>query len=436
MPAPRITARSRREFARLFAVGGSAALFAARAEAGPLDSLRSLGTGPEQAPANPDERYWQKIRDAFIMPAGFACLNAANLCPSPASVLTAADKATRSVDADPSYQNRAHTKEGREATRKKIAAALHVTPEEIVITRNTSESNNIVSSGLDLKAGDEVLLFSDNHPSNLTAWRQKGQRFGYAIKTVDQVNPHPGAEYYVDAFRRAMTGATKVVAITHVTSTVGDLMPVREICRLARERGALSLVDGAQSFGVLDVDLSDLQPDFYSGSAHKWPCGSKENGVLFVSARVHDRIKPSIVSLYPGDVGISRTLEAFGQRDEASMMGFGEALDLQQKIGRAAIEKRSRHLAAMAIAGLKEIDGVKVWTHDDPSRSAAVVSFLPANLDVRKLHQALYEQDHVVCATRGGTDRAGLRFSPHFYNLESDIDRAVAAVRRYVSKGL
>jgi isopenicillin-N epimerase len=423
------TDRSRREFARLFALGGSAALFAARANAWP-------SIEPEQAPAAPDERYWQKVRDAFIMPPGFACLNAANLCPSPASVLTAADRATRSVDGDPSPQNRTKTREGREAARRKIAAALHVTPEEIVITRNTSESNNIVSSGLDLKPGDEVLVFSDNHPSNLNAWRQKGQRFGFTVTTVNQVNPHPGAAHYVDAFRRAITPSTKVVAITHVTSTVGDVMPAREICRLARERGALSLVDGAQSFGVLDVNLSDMQPDFYTGSAHKWPCGSKENGVLFVNTRVHDRIKPSIVSLYGGEVGISRTLEAFGQRDEPAMMGFGEALDVQQKIGMSAIEQRARDLTAMAIRGLKQIDGVKIWTHDDPQRSAAVVSFQPGALDVRRLHQALYEKDRVVCATRGGSDRPGLRFSPHFYNLESDIERAVAAVKRYMASGV
>lgn len=420
---------SRRDFARLFALGGSAALFASRAGAWPL-------VEPQPAPAVPDERYWQRVREAFIMPAGFACLNAANLCPSPASVLTAADRATRSVDGDPSPQNRATTHQGRESTRRKIAAALRVTPEEIVITRNTSESNNIVSSGLDLKAGDQVLLFSDNHPSNLAAWRQKAQRFGFTVTVVDQVNPHPGADYYIEAFRNQLTSATKVVAITHVTSSVGDVMPVAALCRLTREHGAVSLVDGAQSFGALDVDLSDIRPDFYSGSAHKWPCGSKENGVLFVSSRVHDRIKPSIVSLYPGDVGISRTLEAFGQRDEAAMIGFGEALDFQRKVGQPAIEKRIRHLAAVAIRGLQQIDGVRVWTHDDPARSASIVSFLPGRLDIRKMHQALYERERIVCATRGGADRAGLRFSPHFYNLEADIERAVAAVKRYMATGV
>jgi selenocysteine lyase/cysteine desulfurase len=117
-------------------------------------------------------------------------------------------------------------------------------------------------------------------------------------------------------------------------------------------------------------------------------------------------------------------------------MGFGAALDFQRLVGMAAIEKRARHLAAMLIEGLRRIDGVKVWTHADPARSAAIVSFQPGSLDVRKLHPALYEQDQIVCATRGGADRGGLRFSPHVYNLESDIERTLAAVRRYVAKGL
>jgi selenocysteine lyase/cysteine desulfurase len=157
---------------------------------------------------------------------------------------------------------------------------------------------------------------------------------------------------------------------------------------------------------------------------------------LYVSSRVHTRIKPSIVSLYPGDVGISRTLEAFGQRDEAAIMGFGAALDFQKRVGVSAIERRARELATALIKGLKQIDGVRVWTHDDPSRSAAVIAFQPGTLDVRKLHQALYDNDRIVCATRGGADRSGLRLAPHFYNLESDVERTLAAIKRYVSRGL
>src|SRR5688572_16123018 len=234
---------SRREFARVFAAGGSAALFALKPHA--WAHLRQGSGGQAEAaytaaPIAADEKYWAGIRDGFVMPKGYACLNAANLCPSPARVLDSYFEATRSVDRDPSPQNRQKTREGREAARRALAASLRVTPEEVVITRNTSESNNFVSSGLDLKSGDEVLIFSDNHPSNLAAWREKAKRFGYTVRTIDQVNPHPGPEYYIDAFTRAMTPATKVVAVTHVTSSVGDLMPAQEICRAARERGILS----------------------------------------------------------------------------------------------------------------------------------------------------------------------------------------------------
>ena len=419
----------RREFARLFAMGGSAALLAAD----PGKWAEAAITPPAAAP---DERYWKTVRDGFVMPPGYACLNAANLCPSPARVIEAYFESTRSVDRDPSPQNRQKTRDGREAARRTLARALKVGPEEIVITRNTSESNNFVSSGLDLKAGDEVVIFSDNHPSNHAAWRQKAERFGFTIRTVQHVSPHPGADYYIDAFRKEMTPRTRVVAFTHVTASVGDLMPARELCALARENGALSLVDGAQSFGVLDVSLADMKPDFFTGSAHKWPCGPKECGLLYVNSAAHARIKPTIVSLYPGEVGISRVMEAFGQRDEPAIVGFGEALALQDQIGRAVIEQRSRELAQFLVSELRRIDGVTVWTHQDPARSAAVVSFKPGDLDVRKLHQALYEQDRIACATRGGTDRGGIRFSPHFYNLQADVERAVAAIGKWMRRGL
>ena len=228
----------------------------------------------------------------------------------------------------------------------------------------------------------------------------------YTVKVVDQVNPHPGAEYYVDAFGKAITAKTRLVAVTHVTSTAGDLLPVKELCRLAHDRGALSLVDGAQSFGVLDVDLSDMQPDFYSGSAHKWPCGPKENGVLFVNRRAHAVIAPSVISLYAGSVGISRTLEAFGQRDEPAIMGFGAALAFQDKIGRRVIEDRARELTAAVIEGLKKIDGVKIWTHPARDRSAAIVSFQPASLDVRALYQSFTRK------TTSSAPRAAVRIGP------------------------
>ena len=420
---------NRREFARLLTIGGAAPFLVPGVE-----WPRTVGL--PAPPSKLDEPYWQSVRGQFVMPNDLAVLNAANLCPSSAPVLETLYRTTKDMDRDPSFDNRAKLGDGREATRQALAEFLRVTPEEIVITRNTSESNNLVSSGLDLKPGDEVLLTADNHPSNHTAWQQKAKRFGYTIKEIPTPNPHPGFDYYVDAFTKAITPNTKVIAFTHLTSTVGDLFPAKELCRLARERGILSMVDGAQTFGLLDVDLSDMQPDFYSGSAHKWPCGPKENGVLFINKSAQSKIWTSIYSAYPGRVGVSKTFEGFGQRDEPAMIAFGEALKLQTTVGRKAIEDRSRELTQALIAGLSKVDGVKIWTSTEPSRSVAVLSFQPGNLDVRKLSLALYQKDKVACATRGGTDRPGIRFSPHFYNTHAEIDRAIAAIKKYVATGV
>lgn len=421
------TGISRRDFSRFLALTGSALL---------PEQLFAWPVTLAQTPMQPDERFWMSVREQFLMPPDLAVMNAANLCPSPAPVLEAMYRSTKDMDGDPSFDNRQKMSAGKEETRRLLARFMRVTPEEIVIARNTSEANNIVSSGLDLKAGDEVVIFADNHPSNHAAWTQKAKRFGYTVSVIGQPNPHPGAEYYVEAAKRAITPRTRVLAFTHQTSTAGDVLPANEICRLARDQGVLTLVDGASALGMLDVDLDEMQPDFYTGSAHKWPCGPKEVGVLYINARSRERIHPSIISAYPGAIGVSRTMEAMGQRDEPAIIGFGEALNFQTKIGRTVIETRARSLAQALIAGLRRIEAVHLWTHPDPARSGAVVTFRPGNLDIPKLSAALYKNDRIGCATRTGSDRPGIRFSPHIYNTMAEVDRAVAAVARYMRQGV
>jgi isopenicillin-N epimerase len=415
---------TRRDFTRSLALGSLAGFGASL-----VDVERALA-----APVRYDD--WRSIRDRFVLAKGLAPMNAANLCPSSADVLDVLYKNTREVDRDPSQQNRARFSEAKESLRRKIASFLNVTADEILITRNTSEANNQVSAGVDLKAGDEVLILADNHPSNHQAWRERAKRFGFTVKILGQPNPHPGDEYYVDAVTRAFTPQTRVLAFTHLTSTVGDLLPAAELCRVARERGVLTLLDGAQSFGLLNVDLQQIQPDFYSGSAHKWPCGAREVGTLYVRKDTQPKFWPAMYSAYTGQTGLSRTHEGMGQRDDAVFIAFEQALSLQLEIGRVNVEQRSRMLAQALMEGLSKLDGVKLWTSRDPKRSAAVVSFQPGTLDARKLADALYQKDRVAIATRGGNDRPGLRISPHFYNLEEEIDRTVAAVDRYLKKGV
>src|SRR5688572_6284655 len=192
---------SRREFTRLLALTGSAAM------------LRELPRGLIEAPlpptpAEPTEKFWQEVRARFLMPKELAFVNAANLCPTPMPVFEALVNNSRYLDADPSSTSRAKLTEGREESRRLIAASIRATPEEVIMTRNTSEANNLVSSGLRLGPGDEVLIFADNHPSNNAAWREKAKRFGFSVVEVPVIAPHPGPAAYIDAFVNAMTPRT------------------------------------------------------------------------------------------------------------------------------------------------------------------------------------------------------------------------------------
>ena len=153
------TSVSRRHFAQLFALGGSAALFSDAAWAQQAAPSSALAPGGAAA----GEAFWKSVRDQFVMPPDLAVMNAANLCPASRPVLETLRRETESVDRDPSPNNRARLYPEKENTRKALAEFLRVTPDEIIITRNTSESNNLVSNGLDLKPGDEVIVHADNH---------------------------------------------------------------------------------------------------------------------------------------------------------------------------------------------------------------------------------------------------------------------------------
>jgi isopenicillin-N epimerase len=424
---------NRRDFGRLVALAGSAAILPAGTR---TFGAALTGESLPPAPAAPNEAYWSKVRDQFLVPRDVIFLNAANLCPTSLPAIEALDRNIRHYEVNPSPDVRsALMARGREAARGLLAEALRVTPEEIVIMRNTTEANNAVSSGLDLKAGDEVIVWEDNHPSNLNAWRVKAARFGFTVVAVPVLPSHPGADGYVNLFTKAFTAKTKLVAITHVSSNSGDLLPAAEICAAARARGILSLVDGAQAFGVLDLDLGAMKPDFYTGSMHKWPCGPKEKGLLYVNKAVHDRIHPSVVGVYGGAVGISRRLETHGQRDDAGVAAVTDALKFQGSIGRPVIEARSRQLAQALMDGLRKVNGVKLWTDPAPDRSAAIVIFQPGPLDVRKLGPALTAA-RIVCTTRGGTHNPGVRLAPHFYNTMDEMDRVVGAIKKHISAGL
>jgi selenocysteine lyase/cysteine desulfurase len=386
---------------------------------------------PALAPGQlPGEEFWELVRAQFPLRPGLTYMNAANLCPSPFVVSDAVTTYTRDIDADPSFQNRAKFSSLHERVIESLAAHIGASPDEVVVTRNTSESNNSVLNGLTLGRGDEVVIWDQNHPTNNVAWDVRAQRYGFTVTRVTTPARPQSRDDLLQPFVAAMTPRTRVLAVTHISSVSGMALPVGPLCAAARERNILSLVDGAQAFGFLDLDLHAMGCDFYTASAHKWFMGPKEAGLLYVRRELAPRIWPTVVGVgWDGakDRG-ARRFSTLGQRDDAALVAVGAATAFHQRIGAAVIESRVRELAALLKRELAaRVSGLQMHTPADPALSGGVVIFGVSGIEPRPGYDALYQKHNVAGATSGGSF-PGIRLCPHVYTTRAEMARVAQAV--------
>jgi isopenicillin-N epimerase len=411
---------TRRDFFRLAALPVAWRVFQTNLQAAAASRLPDAG----------NESYWQMVRRQYPLEEGLIYLNAANVCPASRLVLDRHLEYLRDFHSNPSFQNRDKYEPMRESLRAKVARMLRVSADEIAITRNTSEGSNIIVKGVDLKPGDEVLITSHNHPSNNDSWKVRAQRDGFVVRSLPVPIPAPGVEKLVADFERAITPRTRVIAITHVTSTTGIQYPAREIAALARKRNIYMHLDGAQTFGALDVNLGEIGCDSYSTSAHKWLMGPLEAGLLWVRAERIPQIWPSIVTAgWTDHLKGARKFEVFGQRDDPRVVALEAAVDFINLIGMPAVEARVQALATRAKVQLKEMSAVELKTNLEPELSGGVVKFHLKHVPTKRAYDLLWEKHRLAIAMTPSGDAEGLRFSPHVYNSMDEVDRAVAAVK-------
>jgi isopenicillin-N epimerase len=390
-----------------------------------LDQARSLPFDQSG-----DEPFWRLVKEQFPLRAGLVLMNAANLCPSPYPVQQALFRYTSDIDADASFQNRAKFGDLLEEAREALAEYVGADATEIAITRNTSEGNNTVLNGLELARGDEVVIWNQNHPTNNVAWDVRAQRYGFTVKRVATPPLPRTADELIEPFVSAITAKTRVLAFSHFSNVSGVALPARRLCAIARQRGILTLVDGAQSFGAVRLDLHDMGCDFFTASAHKWFVGPKEAGLLYVQRERAAELWPSIVGVgweRAQDAG-ARKFETLGQRDDAAVVSMGTTVQFHEGIGIDRIEARIRQLAARIKGELQNrVAGLRLHTPGDPKLSAGVVVFEPPVPDARPAYNELYNRHGIGCAAMSG-EFSGIRLCPHIYNTPDEVDRVVEVV--------
>lgn len=358
-------------------------------------------------------------------------MNAANLCPMPSNVTTAHARYAQALDLSLSSDSRATIVGFKEEARSRVAAMLGTSADEIAIVRNTSEANNVIVQGVPLQAGDEVVLWDQNHPSNSVAWDVQAKRVGATVRRFSVPTDINSIDEVVDLFVAAVADKTTVISFTHISNITGFRTPVAEICAAVRKRKAdvFIHVDGAQTWGAVDIDLGAIEADSFSGSAHKWFMGPREVGILYVREQHIDDIWPNVVSIPWGQTvddapAGARKFDALGQRDDAAVAALGDAAALHEAMTPAGIEARSMMIADQLRAGLQDL-GVKFVSTSNPLFTSSVVIISAPRENARALTGKVYADSGVITAATGG-----LRMSPHVYNTADHVDRVLAAVKK------
>jgi isopenicillin-N epimerase len=417
---------SRRNFLRNLSIGSLTAL---TIPAVALPKRPDKAGSPEKlaAPlAAPDEKYWAGVKSQFRVPADRIMLNAANLCPSPVSIYDAVNSYQTRLSSDVSMQYRAIFAERRKKSIELLSKFIGAETTELGITRNTSESNCTIVHGLDLKSGDEVILWDQNHPSNKEVWQKSAARTGIVIKLVAVPQNPSSPDELLSAFAKAFTPKTKVIAFSHISNVSGIGLPAKELCALARSKGVLSLVDGAQTLGFHEVNVKDLGCDFYTASTHKWLMGPLENGVLYMRKEHIEKIWPNIIGggWHDNATTVDDKICFLGQRNDTTTAALPEILSFHETIGRKNIYERVVALSTILKDEIKKkLPNATFITPLSPSMSGGIVIISVPGIEAKAIVQKLYDQHGIATATTGG-----VRMSPHIYNTADDINRVVEAL--------
>jgi isopenicillin-N epimerase len=380
-----------------------------------------------------DEDYWTEIRNSFVIDRNVLNLNNGHVCPSPRTVRESLRQFLDYSDLGPYHTMYNVLERQIEMVRQRLAAAAGCDPEEMAITRNASESLENAQYGIDLKPGDEVLTTNQDYGRMLTTFRQRERRDGIVLKAISFPVPAPSLDDLYRRFERAITPKTKLILFCHITNRTGQIFPVQQICRMARERNIPTIVDGAHAFSHFPFRISDLDCDYYGTSLHKWTYAPVGTGFLYVRKSRIASTWPLMAADQKQDSDI-RKFEEVGTHPAANHNAISEALVFNENIGIDRKAERLRYLRDRWAHRLKENPKCKILHSEGPAQSCGI-GFLAFNgVDGAKMREALLARG-IVTAYVPHEEYTGLRITPNVYTTLREIDFFADAVETELKRG-
>jgi isopenicillin-N epimerase len=378
-----------------------------------------------------DESYWREIQQAFTLDRTIINLNNGYTCPSPRVVHEALKRYLDISNQAPIYYMWNLLEPNVETVRRKLAAEAGCDPDELAITRNASEGLQIAQLGIELKAGDEVVTTDQDYGRMLDTWDQRARRDKIVVNKISFPVPTTNIGELKDRIERAITPKTKVIHICHITNLTGQLFPVRDIARMARQRGILTIVDGAHAFAHFPFALRDLEMDYYGTSLHKWLLAPVGTGFLYVRRENIEKTWP----LTPAAASKSKDIRKFeevGTHPAANHNAIAEALAFHQAIGTDRKAARLRYLSDRWITQVEKLPRVKILNSRLPNQAWGLSNVSLEGIDVSKAYDFLWTKYRIITAAIKRSDYQGLRVTPNIYTTLEEVDMFAGAIGELV----
>jgi isopenicillin-N epimerase len=378
-----------------------------------------------------EDAYWAELRKQFLIPSDEIYLNNGTVGSSPAPVLRAVfegyEKTEQMNDADPEDYPIWGYGPWNEF-RDPLASFVGCKRDEIALLRNATEANNFIANGIEMKQGDEVLMTDQEHPGGEHPWNLRAKRYGIVVKKINLPKPLMNPTQILELFRAYISGRTRVVFFSHITTATGVVLPAKEICALARSRGAISAVDGAHVPGQMRLNLHDLGCDMYSASPHKWLQAPKGSGFLYVRDEMIDQVWSTIATEGWDEPKLrAERFQRIGSSNVPALWGLRAALELANDIGMDRIEHRQRQLCDYMVTQMNQ-RGAMPWTSPDHNLRCAIATVNFPGIQRMDLENWMWKEKKI--RIRGG-DPSKLRLSTPYYLSRQDIDRYLEAFDEY-----
>jgi selenocysteine lyase/cysteine desulfurase len=377
-----------------------------------------------------DENFWIGIRKKYRIKPDYINLENGYYCFMPEEILEKYIQHVRDVNYEASYYMRTVQFDNKKLMASKLASIAGCSPDELIITRNTTESLDMIIGGMDWKAGDEAVMAEQDYGAMLDMFGQVSKRYGVKNRIVSLPNHPASDEEIVTLYENAITSNTKLLMVCHMVNITGQILPVQKICDMAHAKGVPVMVDGAHAFAHIKYSIPDLHCDYYGASLHKWLSVPLGAGMLYVKKENIGKIWPLFAD-GPRPMDDIARLNHTGTIPVATDLAIADAIDFYEMIGAERKEARLRHLQQYWTSKVRKLSHVIVNTPEDPKRSCGIANVGVKGKSPADLAKILIDKHKIYTVAIDRPGVQGCRITPNLYTSTQDLDALVKALSSF-----